>query len=678
MKKNMKWAALSLLTAGLLGAGTAGALVPKALAADEVPPTIQGVDISSFVMEIGAGVRVSGDGLRFSAEMSPETYEALEAKGAIYGMLIVPKDYLSEGYELTEENVFVNNKFFFEEENPTPGDGRRSMINLSTDALYSGDKDANIEIYGAITGLLVSNIYREFVGVGYVQVPTAFDETTGEATAYEYKFAQYYGGDMANNTRSMYYTAQRTLELTEEEWKGDREAVEANYITKYDEHIAQYGYTFDYTEKHVLTKLDGTQETLTEEIKYGDLNSTVSAEYYNDPALYSTYYCTDSEMPASKLYANGRTTLTVNYKETDVDFDNLIWHKELTESNFKSIYKSTVWGTAMGEDSGYYSITTEIPEGGVEGTYLYFNGSKYQATDDIQVHMEPAYSKGYYQSILNTGLPFVVKYDVYVENVDSSYSKTSTGLKGWNGTSSFNAGVDDTVTIGQWKTVTFDLSYLVNNWGNYRIFGLELGSYSTANQKVNFYLGNIRIEEKPKMWAKSNTFNDTTTLRNNLKVYNYSSEIGDGSFSIVTEAPEGAEPGNYLYYKQTANRPTVILNFTTQYNKAYYELLANCGEDYKITFDVYVVNLGTNTTKVKEHHWITSSGKYDNHSTLNFNTWYTVELDLATVVKNSWGKRVWGLYKNRAGQNADSYFSFYLGNMKLEKGTASTTLIPKA
>lgn len=665
MNKKMKWITLSLLTAGVLSVSTTGAFVLKTSVAADTPPTIQGVDISSFVMEKGAGVRVSGDGLRFSAEMSKTTYEELEAKGASYGMLIVPENYISDGYELTEENVFVNNKFYFEETNP--GDGRRGMINLSAPKLYNKDDDANVEIYGAMTGIGTENIYREFIGVAYVQVPTEFDETTGEATAYDYKFAQYFGGDIANNTRSMYYTAQRTLELTD--WEGDMNAVQSNYIDKYDAHIAEFGYTFGYTEKHVLTKLDGTKETLTEEIKYGDLNSTVSAEYYNDPALYSAYYCTDSEMPSSKLYANGLTNLTVNYKEVAVDFDNMKWSADLTESNFKSIYQATVWGEAMGEDSGYFSVTTEIPEGGVEGTYLYFNGAKYQETNEIQVHMEPAYSKGYYQSILNTGLPFVVKYDVYVENTNADYTKTSTGLKGWNGTASFNSNVNDSVTIGQWKTVTFDLSYLVNNWGNYRIFGLELQSYQDAGQKVNFYLGNIRIEEKPKIWAMSNSKSLVTHDGEN---------VNNNQIAIVTEEsvqlpalPEGVSGGSYIMFKQTQNNTYINIRIKPHYDKSYYELLLkDKTRTFKVVFDVYFETRNKNGTEIAESGTLTpriwkTSSSFGGGNKVNVNQWYTYSVDLSTLV-NDWGSkypRLVGAPAYGSGRTNSRYF--FVGNIRL-------------
>ncbi|MBO5480631.1 MAG: hypothetical protein J6A63_05555 [Clostridia bacterium] len=668
MKRKIKWIALSMLSAGMLGVSATGVLTSKQVAA-ETAPTIQNVDISSFVMEKGAGVRVSGDGLRFSAEMDKTTYEDLEAKGASYGMLIVPENYLTEGYELTEANVFINNKFYFEEENPN--DGRRGMINLTAEKLIDKDGDNKVEIYGAMTDIGTANIYREFVGVAYVQVPTAFDQTTGEPTAYEYKFAQYFEGDMANNTRSMYYTAQRTLELTD--WDGDKDAVEANYITAYDTYIADFGYTFGYTEKHVLTKLDGSTETLSEELKYAALNSEVSATYYNDPALYSMYYCTDSEMPTSKVYANGKTTLEVSYKEVDVDLNDMRWSAEFTESNYENMLVATEWGTNTTEEP--YSVTTAIPEGGVAGAYLYYSGAADKARADIQIQLDPMYSKGYYQALLNTGLPFVVKYDVYVENTNASYTTTSTKLKLWNGTASFNSSAGNTVTIGQWKTVSFDLSYLVNNWGNYRVFGLELQSYADNNQKVNFYLGNIRIEEKPKVYAYSN---DASLAKN----YSYST-AKNASISVATD-PEG-KTGKFIKVGQSQGIEETRIRLKTAYAKSYYELLLkDTSRKFQVAFDVYfykikkdtndidgdgntseyimdnLVTSGTITPKIWK-----SATSFASGTAVALNTWHTYTYDLSTLVNNwndTYGPLLVGC-TTTTNQNPRTYF--YVGNIRL-------------
>ena len=108
------------------------------------------------------------------------------------------------------------------------------------------------------------------------------------------------------------------------------------HIIGFNTHIAGSNYKFGYVVKHILTTLEGEKETLMEEVKYGDLNSEVTAQFYNDNALYSTYYFADEEMPTSKLYANGKTVLEVNYQEVAVDFDNLTWNAELVISTMQA------------------------------------------------------------------------------------------------------------------------------------------------------------------------------------------------------------------------------------------------------------------------------------------------------------------------------------------------------
>ena len=672
MKNNVKKSIMALLVMGALGAtatATSGVFATKA----EVNPySIQGVDVSTYQMEIGAGIRVNGDGLRFSADMDTATYEALEAKGASYGMLIVPKSYLTAGYELTEENVFEQNKFYFEEENPTPEDNRRAMLNLETETLGNYDKDANVEIYGVIADIGAMNILREFVGVAYVKVPVV-NASTGEPTGeYEYKFARYYGDDMANNTRSMYYVAQLALES---DWAGDKTAVEENYITTYKTEVTDvYGYTYGYTEKHVLTKLDGTQETLKEEVKYGDLNTEVTAEFYNDNALYSAYYYDGKEMPKSNLYANGRTTIEVNYKEANVDFENMVWSKAFTTSNYKDMLYVTEWGDATTETP--YSITTEIPEGGVEGTYLYYSGSADKARKDIQLQLNPAYGKGYYQSILNTGLPFVVKYDVYVENVNADYSTTSIKLKGWNGTASFNSDVGSSVTVGVWKTVSFDLSYLVNNWGNYRIFGLELESYANAGQKVNFYLGNIRIEEKPKVWRTISSTSDMRAYSGGAGTSSTNKAAGSATFTVVTSATSEADAtvlgdrtGNYYKYTQGQGWETMSWRIKPTYSMEYYQLLLNSDKSFKVCFDVYFKGDGS----VAPYKWV--NGTLTKQASQAGEAWYEYSCTLkelmndwtATTAGQTYGPRLFAITGMQTDQSPKTYV--WIGNIRLVEVT---------
>ena len=117
MKLKMKW--LTGLTLGCLGCtliGLSGLQTPVKTFAD----TIKGVDVSSFVMQDGAGVRKVDDGIRFSVQMDAENYVALEllesqTVSVSYGMLITTSKYANL-YALTEENVFGGNaKYYWDE-----------------------------------------------------------------------------------------------------------------------------------------------------------------------------------------------------------------------------------------------------------------------------------------------------------------------------------------------------------------------------------------------------------------------------------------------------------------------------------------------------------------------------------------------------------------------------------
>lgn len=290
MLKKMKKIIASILTLGCMSAFAVGGLSLARANADT------SIDMSSFVMENGAAVRLAkdGNGLRFSAEMKQSTYEALEVKNATYGMLIVPVDYITAGYELTVENVFgANAKYCFQ--NEAVQEGQKQIINAVSDGLSNKDEDALYELYGSIVELNEWNITRAFVGQAYVEV----DGT--------YYFAPYYEGEQKNNIRSMYYVSQLAID------KNDVNA--ATLQTEYIDKFNTYNETengnkkYKYTVNHILRKVDGSTETITE-TKGAYLNSTV-AETGN---TYENYILNETEsVLSSKMYANGNTVIDLYY-----------------------------------------------------------------------------------------------------------------------------------------------------------------------------------------------------------------------------------------------------------------------------------------------------------------------------------------------------------------------------
>lgn len=268
------------------------------------------VGFEDFAMENGAAVRVNGDevnGLRFSAEMSADTYNSLKAQGATFGIVIVPRDYITEGYELTAANLFGANAKYSATATVGASQTVRRMLLLDNLTPSNRDSDSNYELYGAITDILNSNLTREFVGVAYAYVNG------------EYIVASYYGNDMDNNARSIYYVAQRAVDANDNASK-----VQEKYIDTYNQLVEDAGKTYNvgYTVNHIRTR-KGVMEVETENLT-GVLNSTVeiAAKEYDGFALTSGVAGV-----TIKLYANKPNVVDFYYKDISLpDMDVTAWH----------------------------------------------------------------------------------------------------------------------------------------------------------------------------------------------------------------------------------------------------------------------------------------------------------------------------------------------------------------
>lgn len=276
------------------------------------------VGFEDFGMESGAAVRVKDNevnGLRFSAEMSVDTYNSLMAQGATFGMVIVPRDYITEGYELTAENLFGSNAKYSATATVGASQAVRRMLLLENLTPSNRDGDGNYEIYGAITDILTNNLTREFVGVAYVYVNG------------EYIVSSYYGNDMDNNARSIYYVSQKAVDAND-----NASAVEEKYIDVYDAYVSSKGKTYNvsYTVNYIKTR-KGVTEVETETYK-GTLNSTVEIEAKN----YDGFSLTSGVAGVVlKLYANKANVFDFYYKDTSLpDMDVTAWHHpKLDETN---------------------------------------------------------------------------------------------------------------------------------------------------------------------------------------------------------------------------------------------------------------------------------------------------------------------------------------------------------
>ena len=297
------------------------------------------VGYHDFVMEEGAAVRVSGstaNGLRFIAEMSEAVYSDFKARNATYGMVIIPKDYITDGYELTVENLFGENPKYSETVEAGVSQAVRKMLHLKELTPTNCDEDGNYEIRGAITDLYVNNITREFVGVAYAKV--------GE----QYVLAGYYGDNMENNSRSMYYVAQKAID------KGDHaSAVQTAYIDKFDKYVSDNGKTYNrtYTVNYIRTANGkSTVETITET---APLNSEINLTAKE----ISGFTLASASTITSKIYANKDNVFNFYYTvEGATVYDSMAWYyPTLDASNNYDNAKNDAVAQKM-KDAGFTTV----------------------------------------------------------------------------------------------------------------------------------------------------------------------------------------------------------------------------------------------------------------------------------------------------------------------------------
>ena len=267
------------------------------------------VGYHDFVMEEGAAVRVSGstaNGLRFIAEMSEAVYSDFEARNATYGMVIIPKDYITEGYELTAENLFGQNAKYSETVEAGVSQAVRKMLHLKELTPTNCDEDGNYEIRGAITDLYVNNITREFVGVAYAKV--------GE----QYVLAGYYGDNVENNSRSMYYVSQKAIDKND-----NTSAVQTAYIDKYAQYLEDKNVSYNrtYTVNYIRTA--NGKSTVETETRTAPLNSEINLTAKE----ISGFTLASASTITSKVYANKDNVFNFYYTvEGATVYDNMAWY----------------------------------------------------------------------------------------------------------------------------------------------------------------------------------------------------------------------------------------------------------------------------------------------------------------------------------------------------------------
>ena len=337
MKKNkgLICSAFAFLAASLVGGGVALAN------ADE--KGTKTFDDIALTMAKGASMRIGTDenftetGLRFTMQVSKTDYTQLNAdlyESIEWGMLIAPVENVKAA-EFNAENLFgANAKYVFNEE--TAAEGKYAAINVTETALTLASETnlgiENAENYYVFSGYMHSvreeNLTRGFVGRGYVKYTVKGEETP------QYKFAEYFGGDIENNTVSAYYVAQKYVSDAAVTDTDAKNYVRTNYLENavalktasvnitandYLEDITVGTYKTEVSETNTVTAKIGEQYDLSAEsnAKEGyalreELSSATTPIYRGQQLSIKRYYESESYIPFSSA---GSIT-----KETEGDF----------------------------------------------------------------------------------------------------------------------------------------------------------------------------------------------------------------------------------------------------------------------------------------------------------------------------------------------------------------------
>lgn len=325
--------------------------------------------VASFQMEGGAYVRATGqdkadNGLKYVVSMPKTAYEKVKETYAdvTFGVLIAPEEWLTEGHELTAENVFGDEADYgFAKWNGSEWvyEGTKpQIVNLSTSVLETSEKDASRVEYGGamvnirdgVNDVTTNNLAREFRGVGYMSY------TVG--TEMQYVFV---GND--ENVRSMTYVAQRALESGAV--SGDIATwVRQNYVD------AVTDVATSYTVEHYLQKADGTyalkdKTTVSENVTIDDDAQATANEY-------SGYtYNAALGKSSGKTYANGRLALTFYYDREQATVTKDLGLVNVAETAALDLSE---YASYLGENDLYLTATGEAAEATVSENALSLAG----------------------------------------------------------------------------------------------------------------------------------------------------------------------------------------------------------------------------------------------------------------------------------------------------------------
>lgn len=329
-KRNILCGAFAVLALSLAGGSLAFTANAEEIAAKTLADISIGM-VKGASMRIGSaeeGNTEQSTGLRFTMQVSKADYEALDKtqyENIEWGMLIAPVESVKAA-EFNAENLFgANAKYVFNEE--TAAEGKYAAINVTETALTPASetnlKIDNADNYYVFSGYMhtikAGNLTRGFVGRGYVKYTVKGEETP------QYKFAEYFGGNAENNTRSAYYVAQKYVSDAAVTDTDAKNYVRTNYLENavalqtasvnitandYLEDITVGTYKTEVSETNTVTAKIGEKYDLSAEsnAKEGyalreELSSATTPVYRGQQLSIKRYYEADGFIPFSSAGA---------------------------------------------------------------------------------------------------------------------------------------------------------------------------------------------------------------------------------------------------------------------------------------------------------------------------------------------------------------------------------------
>ncbi|MBQ3506707.1 MAG: hypothetical protein IJA89_08060 [Clostridia bacterium] len=347
------------------------------------------------------------------------------------------------------------------------------------------------------------------------------------------------------------------------------------------------------------------------------------------------------------------------------DSTKLTWLETPTTDNKATLFKSYQF-----ESNQYLTgttVTSEVPAGN-SGSFLKYQGVDTNRKEAMRITAKPLFSKAYYQSLVDSGSEYVVKFDVYIDNVYETSERTEINSYVWKANGTFASGTK--LALKTWHYFTLPLETLVNDIdekGEVDVFGVYIGS--KTSDLVIFYVGNFRLEKAPVQWSAETL---TTTM---LTSYQYNSTQNLKDISLTSEIPDGGVAGTYVKYAQTVSKEDIQLAVAPIQDQAYYQALVADGTKWKITYDVYVETTNSACTQLATKLWTTSdeTQSFKTSGTIATGAWHTVEVDLQYLIDNWGNNRLFGLnFLNQTNfDRSTDRATFYLGNIQLVEGEAS-------